>query len=241
MEIIPAIDLKDGKCVRLLKGEEGTETVFSSNPLETARKWEACGAKWIHMVDLDGAFQGIPQNFEIIQRVAEELTSSVQIGGGIRDIETIDRYIAAGIKRVIIGTKAFVDDDFIKLACDRYPGQIAVGVDTKNDKIAIKGWKEVIDKSPSEVIGKLEDLGVSMFINTNVDKDGTMEGINPESILKFIDKCSRPVIASGGISTMEDLEKLSNLNNSGLHGVILGRSIYTGSIDLKLAIERYGL
>ena len=240
MEIIPAIDLKDGKCVRLLKGEEGTETVFSTNPVETAKKWEDCGARWLHLVDLDGAFEGVPKNFEIIENIVGSTGSSVQIGGGIRDIETIERYIYAGVKRVIIGTKAFLDDDFIKNACTRYPDQIAVGVDTKNNKIAIKGWKEVIDISAGEVIKKLESFGVSMFINTNVDKDGTMEGISPDPIKNFISLCSKPVIASGGIASMKDLEILSELNTNRLHGVILGRSIYSGSIDLKSAIERYG-
>ncbi|MGI9553492.1 MAG: 1-(5-phosphoribosyl)-5-[(5-phosphoribosylamino)methylideneamino]imidazole-4-carboxamide isomerase [Thermodesulfobacteriota bacterium] len=240
MEIIPAIDLKDGKCVRLLKGEEGTETVFSTNPVETAQNWEACGAGWIHLVDLDGAFQGVPKNFAIIEDIVKETNSSIQIGGGIRDIGTIERYISAGVKRVIIGTKAFIDDEFMKEACDKYPRQIAVGVDTKNEKIAIKGWKEVLDISAEDVISKLEGFGVSMLINTNVDKDGTMEGINTEPIENFINLCTVPVIASGGIATTDDLEKLSHLNTSGLHGVILGKSIYSGSIDLKQAIERYG-
>ncbi len=240
MEIIPAIDLKDGKCVRLLKGEEGTETVFSTDPVQTAREWEACGAKWIHLVDLNGAFKGTPENFETISDILQHLDSSIQVGGGIREIETIDRYISAGVKRVIIGTKAFTDDQFIKKACERHPGKIAVGIDTKNEKIAIRGWKEVIDDSVEETVNKLEGFGVCMFINTNVDKDGTMEGINLQPVKKFIDICTSPVIASGGIASMNDLQKLSDLNSSGLHGVILGRSIYSGSIDLKSAIERYG-
>ena len=240
MEIIPAIDLKNGKCVRLLKGEEGTETVFSTNPLEIAKKWEACGAKWIHLVDLDGAFEGAPKNFEIIENILKHISSSIQIGGGIRDIETIERYISAGVKRLIIGTKAFTDDQFIKKACEKYPDKMAVSVDTKNNKIAIKGWREVLDIDAGETISKLENFGISMFINTSVDKDGTMEGINLKPIKDFINLCSKPVIASGGIASMQDLEKLSTLNSTGLHGVILGRSIYSGSIDLKLAIERYG-
>ena len=181
MEIIPAIDLKDGKCVRLLKGEEGTETVFSTNPVETAKDWESCGAKWIHLVDLDGAFEGVPGNFEIIEEIAGSTGSSIQIGGGIRDIETVERYISAGVKRIIIGTKAFTDEDFIKEVCDRYPGEIAVGVDTKNGKIAIKGWKEVLDIGAGEVISRLEGFGVSMFINTNVDKDGTFPAVRGTS------------------------------------------------------------
>lgn len=240
MEIIPAIDLKDGKCVRLIKGREGTETVFSTDPVQTAKEWESCGAKWIHLVDLNGAFKGVPENFETICDILRHSGSSIQVGGGIREIETIDRYISAGVQRIIIGTKAFTDDQFIKKACEKYPGRIAVGVDTKNGKIAIKGWKEVIDASTQEVVKKLEGFGVSMFINTNIDKDGTMEGIDPRPIRDFMSICSSPVIASGGIASAEDLQKLSELKSPDLYGAVLGRAIYSGSIDLRSAIERYG-
>ena len=239
MEIIPAIDLKDGKCVRLFKGEEGTETVFSTDPLETAKQWEACGAKWIHLVDLNGAFKGVPENFEIIREISRHAGCSIQVGGGIRNIETVDKYMSVGVERVIIGTKAFTDDQFIKKACEKYPGKIAVGFDTKSGKIAIKGWKEVLDVSASEAVDKLEGFGVCMFINTSADRDGTMEGIDPKPIKKFIDLCSKPVIASGGVASMDDIQKLSDLNSPKLYGVILGRSIYSGSIDLRVAIKRY--
>lgn len=239
MIIIPAIDLKDGKCVRLLKGEEGTETVFSTNPVETAQKWEGCGASWIHVVDLDGAFEGSAVNQEIIVDIARNVKCNVQLGGGIRDIETADLYISAGIDRLIIGTKAFSDPEFISELCLKYPGKISVGLDTKNNKIAVKGWKEVLDLDMDDVIKKLEKNGAAMFVHTNVDKDGTMEGINTGPIEKFISHCSVPVIASGGIATMEDLEKLSTLSDKGLYGVILGKSIYSGSIDLKEAVKRY--
>lgn len=239
MIIIPAIDLKDGKCVRLLKGEEGTETVFSESPVETALKWENCGAKWIHIVDLDGAFTGSPVNFDIVSEIAKNLRCNIQIGGGIRDVDTAERYINAGVQRIIIGTKAFSEEDFIKKLCDKYPGMISVGLDTKNNRIAVKGWKEVIELGMDEVITRLEDIGVSMIIHTNVDKDGTMEGINVDPIEKFLDKCSVPVIASGGIATIGDLVELSSLEGKGLHGAILGRSIYSGSIDLKEAISRF--
>lgn len=239
MIIIPAIDLKDGKCVRLLKGEEGTETVFSTNPVETAKKWEACGAKWIHVVDLDGAFEGSAGNSEIILDIVKNVNCDVQLGGGIRDMETADLYISGGVKRLIIGTKAFSDPDFIEQLCNKYPGRISVGLDTKNNRIAVKGWKEVLDLDTEETIKKLEKNGASMFVHTNVDKDGTMEGINTEPIKEFIESCSVPVIASGGIATIEDLEKLSKLNEDGLYGVILGKSIYSGSINLEEAIKRY--
>ncbi len=239
MIIIPAIDLKDGKCVRLLKGEEGTETVFSTNPVETAQNWESCGAGWIHVVDLDGAFEGSAINAGIIVDIVKNVNCNVQLGGGIRDLETADRYISAGVKRLIIGTRAFSDEEFIRELCKRYPGKISVGLDTKNNKIAVKGWKEVLDLDMDEAIKKLEISGASMFVHTNVDKDGTMEGINTEPIEKFINSCSVPVIASGGIATMEDLEKLSALKDKGLYGVILGKSIYSGSIDLREAVKRY--
>jgi len=239
MIIIPAIDLKDGKCVRLLKGEEGTETVFSTNPVETAQKWESCGARCIHVVDLDGAFSGSAVNEQIINDIVKNVNCDVQLGGGIRDFETADRYISNGVKRLIIGTKAFSDQNFIAELSKKYPGAITVGLDTKHNQIAVKGWKEVLDLDMEEMIKKLESSGTSMFVHTNVDKDGTMEGVNTEPIENFINYCSVPVIASGGIATMEDLKKLSVLKNKGLYGVILGKSIYSGSINLEEAIKRY--
>ena len=239
MIIIPAIDLKDGKCVRLLKGEEGTETVFSTNPVETAQKWENCGASWIHVVDLDGAFSGSAANQKIILDIVNNVDCNVQLGGGIRDMETADRYISGGVKRLIIGTKAFSDQSFISELCTKYPGSISVGIDTKQNKVAVKGWKEVLDLDMSDIIKQLENRGTSMFVHTNVDKDGTMEGINTGPIGDFINMCSAPVIASGGIATMDDLKKLSVLKDKGLYGVILGKSIYSGSINLEEAIKRY--
>ena len=239
MIIIPAIDLKDGKCVRLLKGKEGTETVFSVNPVETAQKWESFGASWIHVVDLDGAFSGSAVNQKIILDIVDNVDCNVQLGGGIRDIETAEKYISGGVKRLIIGTKAFTDQNFIEELCTKYPGSISVGIDTKENKIAVKGWKEVLDLDMKDIIKQLEVRGTSMFIHTNVDKDGTMEGINIEPIEDFINMCSAPVIASGGIATMDDLEKLSVIKDKGLYGVILGKSIYSGSINLEEAIKRF--
>jgi phosphoribosylformimino-5-aminoimidazole carboxamide ribotide isomerase len=239
MQIIPAIDLKDGKCVRLYKGEEGTETVFSENPGEVARKWEVCGARWIHVVDLDGAFSGEPRNMEIVKDIASKVSCPVQAGGGIRNIDTVRKYFASGVKRVILGTAAFADDDFLIKACGEFPGGIAVGIDTKNGKIAVKGWKEVIDSDPKRVFRKLDDAGVSVILNTNIDRDGTMEGINLDAVREFIESSPIPVIASGGIATTDDIDKLKTLESLGLYGVILGKSIYTGGIDLKDAILRY--
>jgi len=239
MLIIPAIDLKDGKCVRLYKGEEGTETVFSERPGEVAAKWEAAGAKWIHVVDLDGAFKGEPGNLPAVKDIRAAVSCSIQVGGGIRNIETVRQYVGLGVDRVIIGTAAFNDADFLKRACKEFPGRIAVGLDTKNGKIAVKGWKEVIDTDTKEALRNLHEAGVSIILNTNIDRDGTMEGINVDAARGFIDMSPLPVIASGGIATMADLEKLDSLGSDGLYGAILGKSLYIGTIDLKEAVSRY--
>lgn len=239
MLIIPAIDLKEGKCVRLLKGEEGTETVFSEDPSNVARKWEGCGAKLIHVVDLDGAFSGEPKNFDVIREIVKSVSSSVQVGGGIRSVKTIEKYIHIGVGRVILGTGAFQDREFLTEACRRFPEKIAVGIDTKMGKVAVKGWKEVVDLEIEATLGVLKSAGVSLIIHTNVDRDGTMEGVDLESVREFVKASPIPVIGSGGIASMEDIEKLSSLEQLGLTGVILGKSIYTARINLKEAIERF--
>jgi phosphoribosylformimino-5-aminoimidazole carboxamide ribotide isomerase len=237
--IIPAIDLKEGRCVRLLKGEEGTETVFSEDPSNVARKWEECGAKLIHVVDLDGAFSGQPKNVEVIRKIIESVSCSVQIGGGIRGIEAIEKYINMGAGRIILATAAFLDSEFLTEACRRFPEKIAVGIDTKMGKVAVKGWKEVVDLEIESALGVLKSAGVSLIIHTNVDRDGTMEGVDLESVREFVKASPIPVIGSGGIASMEDIEKLSSLEELGLIGVILGKSIYTGRINLKEAIQRF--
>ena len=239
MIVIPAIDLKGGKCVRLLKGEEGTETVFSEDPLETAKKWESSGAKLIHVVDLDGAFSGEPRNFEIIRDIVNTVSADVQVGGGIRDLKAAERYIGAGVKRIILGTSAFEDRRFLIEVCNSFPERVGVGIDTKMGKIAVRGWKEVIDLDTEDFLNDLNAIGVSLVIHTDVDRDGTMEGVNLNTVEKFVKSSPIPVITSGGISSMEDIEKLSSLEELGLVGIILGRSIYTGKIDLREAIGRF--
>ena len=239
MLIIPAIDLKEGRCVRLLKGEEGTETVFSEDPSNVARKWEGCGAKLIHVVDLDGAFSGQPKNVEVIRKIIESVSCSVQIGGGIRGIEAIEKYINMGAGRIILGTAAFLDSKFLTESCRRFPDKIAVGIDTKMGNVAVKGWKEVVDLEIESTLDGLKSAGVSLIIHTNVDRDGTMEGVDLESVREFVKASPIPVIGSGGIASMEDIEKLSSLEELGLTGVILGKSIYTGRINLKEAIKRF--
>jgi len=237
--IIPAIDLKGGKCVRLLKGEEGTETVFSENPLQTARKWEGCGARLIHVVDLDGAFSGEPRSFEIIRDIVNTVSADVQVGGGIRNINTVEKYISVGVRRVILGTSAFQDRKFLIDVCKSFPERVGVGIDTKMGKIAVKGWKEVIDLDTEDFLNGLNAIGVSLVIHTDVDRDGTMEGVNLNAVEKFVKSSPIPVITSGGISSLEDIEKLFTLEEFGLVGIILGRSIYTGKINLNKAIQKF--
>ncbi len=239
MIIIPAIDLKNGNCVRLLKGEEGTETVFSNSPSDTAKKWEECGAEWIHVVDLDGAFRGNPRNFEAVKEIVRSVSSNVQVGGGIRNIATVEKYLEVGIKRVIIGTSAFTDRDFLKDICRRFPGKIAVGIDTKGGKIAVRGWKETIDTSIARTMREFYDIGASLVIHTNVDRDGTMEGVETDSIKNFLSLSALPVVVSGGIASLVDLEQIQSIRNDNLLGAILGKSLYTGSIDLKDSIRRF--
>ncbi len=239
MYIIPAIDIKNGNCVRLTKGEEDTEIIFSYDPADVARKWESCGAKWIHVVDLDGAFHGKPENLEVIEKIVSSVSCSIQVGGGIRDEGTVDEYMKAGVDRVIIGTAAFTNTEFLESVCGKYPGKIAVGIDTKSGKIAVKGWKETIDDDCGQVVKELSRKGVSLIIHTDVDRDGTLEGINIDPVSEFINSSEIPVVVSGGISSLQDLEALSGLKNSKLYGVILGKSIYMGNIDLKTAVQRY--
>lgn len=239
MLIIPAIDLKNGNCVRLLKGEEGTETIFSNSPSDTAKRWEECRAEWIHVVDLDGAFRGNPRNFEAVEEIVRSVSSNVQVGGGIRNIATVEKYLEIGIKRVIIGTSAFTDRDFLKDICGRFPGKIAVGIDTKGGKIALRGWKETIDTSIAQTMLEFRDVGVSLAIHTNVDRDGTMEGIDAASIKNFLSMCPLPVIVSGGIASLADLSEIQAIGDDNLLGAILGKSLYSGSIDLKNSILRF--
>lgn len=240
LTIIPAIDIKDGNCVRLVRGLEGTETVFSDDPPETARKWEACGAKWIHVVDLDGAFRGSPANFGAVSEIVRAVSSNVQVGGGIRDMAAAERYLEAGARRLILGTSAFTDREFLEEACRRFPGKIAVGVDTRGGKIALRGWKEVTDADVGETTREFADAGVSLVIRTDIDRDGTMEGVDADSIRSFLSECPLPVIASGGIASVSDLEEISSAGDGKLIGAILGKSLYSGSIDLEESIRRFG-
>lgn len=239
MLIVPAIDLKDGKCVRLLRGEEGTETVFSQDPVAVAEEWEDCGARLIHVVDLDGAFSGKPRSFELIKEMVRCVSCPVQVGGGIRDMETIERYLETGLYRVILGTVALKNPEILTEANRRFPRRVAVGIDTREGKIAVRGWKETLDFDLRSFLNDLKSIGISVVVHTDIDRDGTLDGININAVEDFVISSPIPVIASGGVSSSIDLEKLSALTEVGLLGVIVGKSIYSGKIDLREAIKRF--
>ena len=237
MEIIPAIDLKDGKCVRLLQGDMEKATVFSEDPVSTARKWEDKGAARLHVVDLDGAFKGEPKNGGIIEKIVEALHIPVQVGGGIRDVETIDRYVESGVDRVILGTIAQKEPEFVIKACEIYHERIVVGIDAKNGKVAVKGWAEVTGQSAMELAAIYEDYGVAAIIYTDILRDGMMQGPNIEATRELALSVDIPVIASGGVSSIEDIKALIPLEKDGVEGVITGKAIYSGALDLDEAIR----
>lgn len=234
MILLPAIDLYDRKAVRLFKGDYQNMTVYSHNPIEIARDFEACGARYIHMVDLEGARDGTTPNIAIVEQVARETALFVEIGGGIRSMDTVDRYIAAGVSRVILGTAAVKDPDFLKAAVSKYGEKIAVGADVKDGKIAIRGWLETADVSLDEFLAQMEAIGVKNVICTDISRDGAMRGTNLALYKALSEKYALDITASGGVSTMEDVRQLRSMN---LYGAIIGKAYYTGAIDLKEALE----
>lgn len=234
MIILPAIDLLGRKAVRLLKGDYNQVTVYSDSPLEVAEKFKSLGATHIHMVDLDGAKYGTAPNMDIVAEVAEKTGLFIEIGGGIRSMETVKKYIDAGISRVILGTAAICDEDFLKEAVKAYGEKIAVGADVKDGKIAVKGWLEQSDVTLDEFFLKMQDLGVKNIICTDISRDGAMRGTNLELYRELSAKYSLDITASGGVSSIEDVKRLREMN---LYGAIIGKAYYTGAVDLKEAIE----
>ena len=234
MIILPAIDLLGRKAVRLLKGDYNQVTVYSDSPLEVAEKFKSLGATHIHMVDLDGAKYGTAPNMDIVAEVAEKTGLFIEIGGVIRSMETVKKYIDAGISRVILGTAAICDEDFLKEAVRTYGEKIAVGADVKDGKIAVKGWLEQSDVTLDEFFLKMQDLGVKNIICTDISRDGAMRGTNLELYRELSAKYSLDITASGGVSSIEDVKRLREMN---LYGAIIGKAYYTGAVDLKEAIE----
>ncbi len=237
MIIIPAIDLKEGKCVRLEQGEMHRDTVFSDSPAEQALKWQQAGAELLHLVDLDGAFAGEPKNKAAIEAIIKSLNIPAQLGGGIRDIATIEAYLSLGISRVIIGTAAQRNPQLVVEACKRFPGRIVVGIDARNGKVAVQGWAELTDITATDLARRFEDCGVSAIIYTDISRDGMMSGPNIEATRALAEAINIPVIASGGVSSLADIKNLMAIESSGVTGAITGKAIYTGAIDLSEAIR----
>ncbi|MDY6862831.1 MAG: 1-(5-phosphoribosyl)-5-[(5-phosphoribosylamino)methylideneamino]imidazole-4-carboxamide isomerase, partial [Thermodesulfobacteriota bacterium] len=238
MLIIPAIDIKSGECVRLCQGKMNNVTVFSKNPKEMALKWERVGAKFLHLVDLDGAISGFPENFFCIKDIVENINIPCEIGGGIRDLETIEKYIASGANRVILGTVAFSNPDFIREACKKFPGQIVVGIDAEYGKVSIKGWTATVNKTPREMAKVFADMKVSAIIYTDIERDGMLTGPNVEATKRLALSTNIPVIASGGVSSLEDIKRLKSLKPYGVIGLIIG--MYArGDVNFHLFEEKY--
>ncbi|MFM9998538.1 MAG: 1-(5-phosphoribosyl)-5-[(5-phosphoribosylamino)methylideneamino]imidazole-4-carboxamide isomerase [Burkholderiaceae bacterium] len=240
MLLIPAIDLKDGRCVRLRQGDMDQSTVFGEDPSEVAKNWLEQGARRLHLVDLNGAFAGQPKNEMAIRKILKIVGSAVdvQLGGGIRDLDTIERYLDAGLRYVIIGTAAVKNPGFLQDACTAFGGHIIVGLDARDGKIATDGWSKLTRHDVVDLGKKFEDYGVESIVYTDIGRDGMLSGINIEATVKLARALTIPVIASGGLSTMSDIEALCEVEGDGVEGVICGRAIYSGNLDFATAQAR---
>jgi len=237
MIFFPAIDLKDGQCVRLLRGEMDQATVFNDDPGSQALAFVKEGCEWIHVVDLNGAFEGRPVNADAVDAILDEVPVPIELGGGIRDMETIRFWLDKGVRRVILGTVALRDPDLVIAACEKFPGRIAVGVDAKDGMVAVEGWAEVSDISAIDLAKKFEDVGVAAIIFTDIARDGLMQGPNVDSTLELAQAISTPVIVSGGVSSMDDLQKVKDVGGDIFEGVISGRAVYDGKITVCDAVD----
>lgn len=235
MIVIPAIDLKDGQCVRLLQGKKDKVTRYSTDPVEVARQFESCGAELIHIVDLDGAFTGNQKNLDTIIRIRKAVRVSLQVGGGIRNIDAAIRIFSEGIERIVVGTAAIENPEFLIHACSKYPGKILVGIDSREGIVAIRGWQDTVSVDAIELAKRLETIGIAGIVYTDILRDGTLLGPNIEAIRKMVGYVKVPVIAAGGVSSLEDIKGLMKIRN--LWGVIIGKAIYSKTIDLRKAIR----
>ncbi|QQS53327.1 MAG: 1-(5-phosphoribosyl)-5-[(5-phosphoribosylamino)methylideneamino]imidazole-4-carboxamide isomerase [Candidatus Competibacteraceae bacterium] len=236
MLLIPAIDLKDGKCVRLRQGRMEDSTVFSDDPVAMAERWVRAGARRLHIVDLNGAFAGQPVNAQVIHRIAQTFPDlPIQVGGGIRDEQAIDAYLDAGVQFVIIGTKAVQEPHFINNLCLEYPGHIIVGLDAKDGRVAVNGWSKLSKHNVIDLARIFERYGVEAIVYTDISRDGMMQGVNVEATVRLAQAIGIPVIASGGVSTLDDVRALCAVKQEGIMGAIIGRALYEGDIDLAAA------
>lgn len=237
MILYPAIDLKDGKCVRLYQGDMGKATVFENAPADQAAIFEQAGFQWLHVVDLNGAFEGKPVNAQAVRAILARVRMKLQLGGGIRTVDQVDAWLSMGISRVILGTVALKNPSLVKEACRLFPGRIAVGIDAKDGRVAVEGWAEVSDMTAIDLAKKFEDAGVSAIIYTDISRDGAMQGPNIEETVSIAKQISTPVIASGGISGLADIKAYKQRESAGIEGVIIGRALYDKAIDPKEALE----
>jgi phosphoribosylformimino-5-aminoimidazole carboxamide ribotide isomerase len=234
--LFPAIDLKEGRCVRLLRGDMAAATVFNEDPADQARRFQAAGCRWLHIVDLDGAFAGDARNAEAVRAIVAALDIPVQLGGGIRSMDAIEGWLDAGIERVILGTVAVKDPSLVLEACKAYPGRVVVGIDARGGRVAVEGWAETSDLATIDLARRFEDAGVAAIVFTDIDRDGALGGVNVEATAALADAVSIPVIASGGVSSPDDLTALGAASPR-IVGAIVGRALYDGRIDLATALS----
>jgi phosphoribosylformimino-5-aminoimidazole carboxamide ribotide isomerase len=237
MILFPAIDLKDGQCVRLKLGDMEQATIFNDNPAAQAKSFEDQGFEWLHLVDLNGAFEGRPVNGKAVEEILEAISIPVQLGGGIRDLATIEHWLSRGITRVILGTIALRNPDIVREACKEFPGEIVVGIDAKAGHVAVEGWGESSSLTAIELGKRFEDAGVTAIVFTDIDRDGILKGINFEKTLELANSVNIPVIASGGLASIKDVERLLEPDCAILEGAISGRAIYDGRLDSKAALK----
>ncbi len=237
MIIIPAVDLKEGRCVRLSQGRMDQESVYSDHPVEMAKHWESKGAERLHVVDLNGAVMGKPIHRSLIQEITRSLRIPIEVGGGIRDIATIEDYLSSGVRWVILGTAAFQNRSLVEEACRQFPERVILGIDARGGRVAIRGWNEVVSLDAVDLAKQFEGKGLSAIIFTDIERDGMSTGLNFESTRRLSKSTSIPVIASGGVSRIEEIKHLLELESEGVIGVIVGRALYTGRLDLEEAIR----
>lgn len=237
MNIFPAVDIKGGQCVRLRQGVEDAVTVFSEDPVTEALRWQDMGARWLHVIDLDGAFSGKPRNMELIRDLCARISIPVQLGGGIRDLPVAAAYLEAGVTRLIIGTMALEEPRIFRDLCAAFPGRIGVSLDARNGRLKTRGWVEDAGKTVAEVVPELEGAGASFFIYTDISRDGMQSGVNVPALEALLDLTDRPVLIAGGISTLDDIRAVYPLSRKGLAGVITGKAIYAGSLNLREALD----
>jgi phosphoribosylformimino-5-aminoimidazole carboxamide ribotide isomerase len=234
--LFPAIDLKDGQCVRLFRGDMQQATVFNDNPAAQARAFEAQGFRWLHVVDLDGAIVGKGANTHAVEAIVRAVAIPVQLGGGIRDAAAIERWLEGGVRRVILGTAAVKNPELVREACRKFPGSIAVGIDARGGKVAVEGWAKTSEISALELALRFEDCGATAIVYTDIERDGALTGVNVEATAALASRLETPVIASGGVASLDDIRALQRHQSDGIEGVICGRALYDGRIDAKAAL-----